>query len=119
MSQIEMRERLLAALLIVKRDGPVDHTQGLCFAVAHVLGIDIEVDESEYDDLLLGSMSTWPKSSGSINFPVPGTNGKGYVANYIDFRRSKENMWDPKTEYGRLRLELLDHCITQLQNPTI
>lgn len=115
MPQIEMRERLLVALLIVKRDGPADNTQGICFAANYELGFDIVEEESDFEELLTDVMCSWPKAAGSRNFPVPGTNGKGYVASYIDFRRTKENMWDPETEYGRLRLELLDHCIAHLQ----
>lgn len=119
MSQAEMRERLLAALLVVKRDGPADNTQGICFAAHYELGFGIVEEEANFEELLTDVMCSWPKSSGSLNFPVPGVEGKGYIASYVDFRRTKGDMWDPKTEYGRLRLELLDHCIAQLQNPTI
>ena len=111
-----VRQALLDALMLVKDHGPKDVSQGICTAVAHVLGHDtiFGVDE-DMDDLMLEIMSTWPKNSGSMNFPVPGTNGKSYIASYVDFRDHKRSMWDPKTEYGCLRLELLDHCIAHLQ----
>lgn len=115
MSQDAARKRLLDALLLIKDHGPkVKHT-GICHAVMHALGNESPADDIPVENLLEKVIATWPKTTGSIIFPVPGTNGKSYIACFVDSRRGKENMWDPKTEYGRLRLALLDHCINQLQ----
>lgn len=114
MSQDSVRKRLLEALLLIKDHGPEVKHHGICFAVVHALGNESLGDDIPVDDLLEEIMATWPKSSGSVNFPVPGTNGKGYGECYTDARVAKENMWDPETEYGRLRLQLLDHCINKL-----
>ena len=115
MSQDDVSKRLLKALLLIKDHGPEVKHHGICIAVVHALGNESMADDITADDLLEEVMATWPKSTGSINFPVPGTNGRSYTACYVDCRRDKTNMWDPETEYGRLRLELLDHCIAHLQ----
>lgn len=52
---------------------------------------------------------TWPKFSGNTVYPVPG----GDVTPNIAFKY--DHKWNQFTEYGRLRLELLNHLITELE----
>ena len=52
----------------------------------------------------------WPKYSGNPEYPVPATQvGETGDSQYIGTR----NLYNPGTEYGRLRLELLDFLIEQ------
>lgn len=109
-----LKTKLFHALVDVKRDGPQDPYEGLCMAVANAAGYAHVHENLELDDLLHELMVSWPKATGSSDFPVPGTDGQSYLAAYVDRRTNRESLWDPKTEYGRLRLELLDHCINKL-----
>lgn len=54
------------------------------------------------------AFAAWDKFSGSYSYPVPSTK-KGYSPGMMyDFC---QNMWSKRTQYGRLRLELLEHLI--------
>lgn len=114
MKTSELKIKLFDALVAVKDNGPKDPYEGLCMAVANAAGHGHPIENLELDMLLDELMQSWPKATGSLNFPVPGTDGQDYLAAYLDRRANKESLWDPKTEYGRLRLELLDHCINKL-----
>lgn len=109
------KQTLLATLLHIKEHGPAHANEGICMAVANVMGNSIHIPCEATEDLLDEAMAAWPKATGSRLFPVPGVGGKSRTASYVDFRDSPKSMWDPETEYGRLRLELLDHCINYLQ----
>lgn len=113
-SMIQEQQALLDVLYEIRLNGPTKTNEGICTAVANALGFDV-ITVGDIDDLLADVMGTWPKSTGSVNFPVPGTNGLSNTAMYVDCSRHKESMWDKSTEYGQLRWELLDHCIAQLQ----
>ena len=53
--------------------------------------------------------SEWPKYSGSLGFPVP--HPKGPEEAYFNI----SNVWDRRTEYGKLRWELLNWAIAKLE----
>lgn len=53
---------------------------------------------------------SWPKYSGVIGYPVPGVKGIAAIPMY-DYNHK----WNQFTEYGRLRLELLNHVIAELE----
>lgn len=113
------KQTLLNILLTIKKNGPKYQYTGICVAVANVMGSLLYIPDRAMEELLSDVMETWPKWSGSRTFPIPGTGGKSKISTYVDFAITRGNMWDPETEYGRLRLELLDHCITYLQSETV
>ena len=53
----------------------------------------------------------WPKFSGSIRYPVPSPNGRPPSEEY--YWAQGGTMWEG--EYGKLRLELLDFLIEELE----
>lgn len=99
----EAAETLLAALRTVRENGPHDINMGICAAV---VAADEDCDTFQVDDLLEELFTRWPEYSGILPYPVPG----GYTA-YM----TAASCWDRDTEYGRLRWELLDFCIEELE----
>lgn len=61
--------------------------------------------------LLFSLFKAWPKFSGTLNFPVPHPTEPFSAASAYYFARDK---WEG--EYGALRMELLDFCITELED---
>lgn len=55
----------------------------------------------------------WPKFSGDAIFPIPCP--KGGFAEEAYYAHTYGQMWDKGGEYGRLRWELLDWCIAELE----
>lgn len=79
---------------------------GICdYTDTHVISINEIIK-------LKSLFSTWKHYSGSKSFPIEGSS-RSYTAN-------KNNAFDPKVHYCKLRLGLLDHCISELdkQNTT-
>lgn len=91
-------------------NGPAPYNHGICTQVSEHLTIQ----ERGY---MLYLMRQWPERSGSINWPVPAsltdTSTKAAKVKYV--KSSTKQMWDRDTEYGQLRLELLDWLIEELQ----
>lgn len=55
----------------------------------------------------------WPKSSGSLSFPVPHPK---YPNDPIEGYYAAVNIWDRRTAYGKLRWELLNWAIATLES---
>lgn len=74
------------------------------------LGICSNLKPIELKREFRGLASEWPKHSGSLSFPVPHPKGpdKGYF--------EATNVWDRRTEYGKLRWELLNWAIATLES---
>lgn len=63
---------------------------------------------------LVGKLAAnWEHYSGTPQFPVP-SSYKG-VSHHDMFMRT-ENMWNKKSKYGKLRWDLLDHLMIELNN---
>lgn len=58
----------------------------------------------------------WPKFSGYVLYPV---DSKGHTFRHAKDRfiyyQNIDKLWDEKTEYGKLRRELLQFCIDYLE----
>lgn len=59
---------------------------------------------------------SWEHYSGNNGFPVPAPGNcsygdEDYVSPSAIYNDTWGNMCDPKTEYGRLRINLAEHCI--------
>lgn len=94
---------LLVALIKV-RDADGDTNHGICCAILpYVKNIDAAWDR--LDELF----KQWPKYSGIIHHPIP---GGGIV---YDKAKHSATLWDRNTEYGKLRWELLEWLIEELQ----
>lgn len=108
---------LLDALLTLQTDGPVLPTQGICGNTQHFLeshtpwGME---EGADLDDWLLMMWPLWEYWTGSSMYPVPASNTMrcpdAARTAYTQFQE-----WDGSTEYGQLRLDLLNHCIVTLQ----
>lgn len=109
-----MKEWLLDALQSVRVGGPTQPNTGLCKNVRVAMGVDwLSKEWEQVASWMHRAYPKWPKYSGNVTFPVPGG------ANIYDFHREHQpigSMWDRNTEYGRLRLELLDFLIEQLES---
>lgn len=108
------KEKMLQTLRKVRddyyNDGyDFDCCAGICYNVKRAL-YQLGLYEVCYSTELPALFETWPKYSGDSRFPVPST--------YKDWSAEKQfnmtvNMWEG--EYGELRVELLDHCISELE----
>lgn len=68
------------------------------------------------NDKLIDLFERWPKFSGHIGFPVPAPKEWGVDASdAYTLTQEADTLWDRSTEYGRLRWELLDFLITELE----
>lgn len=82
-------------------------------------GVDLYFDEqgklvdSADGNNLRDLMSLWPKSSGHRYYPVPPVLERHSAS---DAFHECIACWDKNTEYGQLRLELLDFCIQRLED---
>lgn len=80
---------------------------GICWHINNE--IDINFDHSVLCDLF----SSWDKFSGEYNYPVPSPNSD------MTPRSAFSNLPKWKGEYGKLRKELLKHCIATLEQVII
>lgn len=112
MDMSELHQRVHAALVCIKLNGPTDLYLGICGNVVAIMGDDAEMDD-EVDAVLCGLFEDWPDKSDSAAYPVgnwtPIPSKVFWV--YNDNRRS---MWDKKDRYGQARWALLDHCLNKL-----
>ena len=75
---------------------PININHGICQALGDLLG-----EETEMQGILAPIFKSWRHFSGNTAFPVPHPKEGAYRGFYV-----KVDKWDPKTEYGALRLEL-------------
>lgn len=115
--QSEESKMLLDALLTLQTDGPVLSTCGICGNTQHILSMHTPWDmreDADLDDWLPLMWLSWGYWTGSELHPVPASKTKrspdAARAAYCNFQE-----WDDSTEYGQLRLDLLNHCIVTLQ----
>lgn len=96
----KIRTELLKALLKTKACPDKDY--GICNNVPVYL-----------DRLLFSLFKAWPKFSGTLSFPVPHPAEPFSAAAARAYYFAKDK-WEG--EYGALRMELLDFCITELED---
>ena len=88
------------------------HSTGICNAIRHYL---VERSENHFtvrdSYTIYELMKDWPKHSGNNEFPIT-VRGINPMKEYLDYY----DKWDRKTEYGRLRWELLEWLIEKLES---
>lgn len=116
-----LKKELLDALLMIQTRGPVDKGYGICHSVflywcqIHDKSANDEESwevQDQLDKLLARVMQEWPQHSGNCCYPIADPSGK--LEPSILFWQSRDK-WKPKSPQGKLRLDLLTFCITQLQ----
>ena len=80
---------------------------GICCNALQMLQYEFEVSAITLTNLLNSLFITWPKHSGNTTYPIEGGKEK------FNFSDANE-MWGDSA-YGKLRKELLDHSIAELQ----
>ena len=81
---------------------------GICCNCLSYLSREYTVEPKTLNTVLYELFVTWEHYSGDLDYPIPG--GKGMFCNC-----NNEDMWNPEHPYGFLRLQLLDHCISDLE----
>lgn len=112
MAMSELHQRIQAALLCIKLNGPKDHYLGICANVVAILGDEAEMDDA-VDDVLTGLFEDWPDKSTSIAYPVGNwsqTPSKLFWWHHDHLRP----MWNRKDRYGQARWALLEHALSKL-----
>lgn len=85
------------------KDGMRVDSVGICFNLCSLL-------ESETQELIR-LMNKWPEASGNASFPVPHNKFNPMEAYF----RSKPNLWNKRTKYGRARFRLCKWLIEELE----
>ena len=75
-------------------------------------GICVNLKDKGLKNDFIELASQWPKSSASINFPVPHPK---YPNDPFEGYFNVVNVWDRRTTYGKLRWELLNWAIATLE----
>lgn len=108
---------LLDALQMLQTEGPVSQVQGICGNTQYYLyeyspwGY---CEGADLDDWLFLIWPLWDYWTGSKYHPVPASRTNLDQADALAAYGSFQE-WDGSTEYGLLRLDLLNHCIITLQ----
>ena len=117
-----MKAELLEALkYVATRAGECTWTEarsvGICGSVFDYFAVnrtaDCSVSLRWAQDYLTQLFAKWPKHSGDKVYPVPHPTESSGTA--YDDAEETESLWDPSTEYGALRWELLEFCISELE----
>ncbi len=111
------KRALLSALKTIKENGPRNRLTGACH------NIDLELMEMKTSDktaiavfgLRRDLFAAWPSFSGDIGYPVADPNvlesaNLQYTAAFY-----AKKMWDKRCRYARLRYELIDWMIKELE----
>lgn len=108
-----MSKHLLAVLKNLRVDVHAETavmTSGICHNVETNLYYHYE-DQMLLQDL----MKAWPKYSGYWKFPIPDPMKPDNQDEAMWIYYKTHSMWDKTTAYGRLRWELLEWMIEQLE----
>lgn len=102
-------------LFALKKRGPSEYSHGICNSVEAYLGkVEWSVKREVMYNLMPNLFRSWKKFNGSIRYPVP--SGVEYFSEYAMYANvSPGEMWNPNSQYGANRLELLDHMIKTLK----
>ena len=101
------QQLLLKTLLQIKQLNEPNPSFGMCW---HVNTMTEDPSCVYYFTQLIRG---WPKHSGDKYYPVPATTAPNAGTQYLR-TRDITGLWNKETEYGKLRYELLDWCIEQL-----
>jgi hypothetical protein len=110
---LDMYRELHLALVRVYDARPQD--TGTEYGMCHLVGTYMRYCAPAYGREWLYTLQDlfkeWPHFSGDIAYPVPASNKSNSPLYEYTFTRYP---WDQSTEYGRLRLDLLNFCIVKL-----
>lgn len=107
--------RIRGAMINI-RDGNRKPVLGICANLAEAI--------SSYDRMIIGNRlgsatqlvsglaETWPKYSGNPKYPVPRPGSNSSYEAMTVYEQTFDNKWTG--EYGKLRMELLDYLIQQV-----
>ena len=106
-------KKVLQALKAIHRSKELRrNTIGICGAVKWYFAEDGKTIFTIRDqDVLQRLMKDWPKHSGVMEFPI----SVGKISPWKKYVQC-DNKWNRKTEYGRLRWELLEWLINKLES---
>ena len=99
----------LKALQIRVASGTNHKDEGICY--------NLFLDHCSGELEALNELFTlWPKFSGNVGYPIySGSLRHASAKNEYIFYQRRSSLWDEKTEYGKLRIELLQFCIDYLE----
>jgi hypothetical protein len=100
---------LLECLLKVKRQKK-ERSWGICYSVLTAAKLDQVSGINHLVDKLDALFETWPKFSGDSEFPVPSP-----LISIPDKEEAYIRLPKWTGRYGRLRIQLLNHCIRELK----
>ena len=111
-----MKKKLLEALIKCRKIIDTGLHTGICYPVRQFfLCIDARTGMT-----LHNLFKRWPKWSGLLEYPVPAPSDfvakdAGDYAAAAQAYDMLDSHWDSTTEYGQLRIELLEFCIATLE----
>lgn len=82
---------------------------GICCNISEFIDYDDPLDGYFYE-----AMCSWPSRGDSRVYPVE-IPGEDAGDTYCKYNQPGCNMYDPETEYGRKRQDLIAHLITQME----
>lgn len=115
--EISPEQLLLDALKKVKFDGPRNRLTGMCHNVDLEL---IAADTTDKESIAVWHIrrdlfAKWPSFSGDIGYPIADPNAPESANMQYTAAFYTKKFWDKRTRYARLRFELIDWMIEQLE----
>ena len=109
-------DMILTALKAIKEDSTYRVSGiGICGCVrAYYLNRDGLISNVRDQFVIEKLIEGWPKHSGVMEFPI----SVGKISPWREYTRCN-NKWNRKTEYGRLRWELLEWLINKLESENV
>lgn len=116
----ENEKTLLLLLKELRSDvesGCQEKSEGICGNIYSKVYNNENVNYGKLSVILIHYFEKWPEFSGNVSYPVPdpnsSTENREYEANLIFDKSSDDELWEG--EYGKLRLELLDFIIAEME----
>ena len=104
---------LLEILECIKENGPENIDNGICSSMGHYQNYPVSMaDEKIIDSIMDSIFKDWKHFSGSYAYPIPSTTAG--VSHSSQFHLT-DHKWDKTTEYGRLRWDLLEFMISEIE----
>ena len=103
----QVKQQMLDVLLLIQANGPFKAHTGLCDQLEKRLPFAYGMVMPTLREMFY----SWPLYSGDETFPVPHPKLDPEVA----YLSAEGSIWSKRSEYGRNRWSLLEHCISQLQ----
>lgn len=111
---IRAKRDLLDILKHIKNTTKLDSYMGICGHVSEFNNIEEHTKKYLIEKEMVNLFKQWPKYSGYVAFPIPGSRGL-YNASTTYFNARKKGMFNKRHENGRLRWELLEWMIQELK----